>query len=378
MRSTTWSYTLSRYPCLVEMARDIALGIDPHPSHKGTPLAGLTDKSCRSPHNDDQPCPKPINYLANGEDPNLSPLDVMGLAGRLFSGPASLPALNAIFGWNPCNFASLSIFASNKANRPSNWTNEQFRGFNLNSLSGLSILLGPWSDFCLWCWAQYPHLGEGAQPRLVLGKDNDTFANQSICPANDWGQDQVRDVEKIWGATDPSTRNLFGTLANHALKRPLGTAGGSPASKDELDTLQKFIAQERIFIYNVWPWFRCGKRSTGDDGIHSDFSRVPCLWHWVDSLISCLKPSKIAALGSWSYDTGLLAPDAWLRGRSAILRGFPPGNHGSSSPTIDVFRHPSARSPSGWSDRWPNPLNWGNAGDRWHGKPNHQAFVDFL
>src|ERR1039458_10099852 len=98
--------------------------------------------------------------------------------------------------------------------------------------------------------------------------------------------------------------------------------------------LQIYIAAKRIFIYNVWPWFRCGDSSSGDEGIHSDFSKVPCLWHWLDHLINCLKPRKIAALGAWSWDVALSAPDAWLRERSALLSGFP-GD-------IDVFRRPSA------------------------------------
>ena len=368
MRNDIWTYTSQHFPCLIDLAKDIACGIDPclHPSHGRNPLSKLADKSC--PHskapcpNSDPDCPKPINYLANGEDPNRSPLDVRGLAGRLAKSPWGLPAP-----FVPCDFSSLSNLACNKADRAGSWTNEQLRGFNLDSTSGLAILLGPWSDFCLWCWAQNPSLGETEQPILILSKDNDTFAAQAISAARDWGVDQVQDVERIWGASDRSTQNLFGTLTDCALKRPVGTVGSKPASKDELLALQTYIAAKRIFVYNVWPWFRCGNSSSGNKGIHSDFSRVPCLWRWLDDLICCLRPRKIAALGAWSWHRPLSAPGAWLRARSTTLSGFPPG-------AIDVFLHPSAPA-CAWFRPW-NPSPWG-PGPRWGGKSNNQAFADF-
>jgi hypothetical protein len=258
------------------------------------------------------------------------------------------------------------VLASAKANRLAPWTNDQLRGFNLGDLSGLSILFGPWSDFCLWCWTLHPNLQENDGPTLILAKDNDTFFAQTISPAQDWGEAQVVDTAKIWGASDLSTQNLFGDLANRALNRRVGTKGNVPASQSELDALQKFIAAKRIFIYNVWPWFRCGKLSSNNHGIHNDLSKVPCLWHWVDALLGYLKPTRIAALGGWSYDTALPAPDAWLRRRLGSFTGL-----------IDVFRHPGSTI-NGWSSQWPTPGKWPGDPYRWGGKANNQAFVDFI
>ena len=357
MRSTIWTYTSHRFPCLTNLAKDIACGIDPHPSHGEVRLSALTDKSCPNSNTD---CPKPINYFANGEDPNLSPLKFMGLAGRLAGSPWGLPTR-----FVPCNFSSLSVLACNKANRAGSWTSEQLRGFNLNSASGVAILLGPWSDFCLWCWARFPALNETEQPILILSKDNDTFPVPTFSAARDWGEDQVQDVKKIWGASDRSTQNLFGTLTDCAFNWPLGKVGRKPASPGEQLALQEYIAAKRIFIYNVWPWFRCGSRSIGDDGIHSDLSTIPCLWYWLRLLVDCLNPRKIAALGAWSWDPPLSSPDARLR--SMLLSLFP-GN-------IDVFLHPSAWADA-WFKPWKNPSAWG-PGFRWGGKANNEAFADF-
>src|ERR1035438_10370968 len=261
MRSTIWTYTSPLFPCLIDLARDIARGIDPHPSNGGVSLSAWARRSC--PYSHHARCPSPINYLTNGEDPkNLPPLNVMGLAGRLAGSPPTR--------FVPCDFDSLSNLACSKANRRGSWTNEQLRGFNLDSASGLAILLGPWSDFCLWCWAQNPSLGESEQPILILSKDNDTLPAKTISPTQDWGVDQVEDVAKISSASDPSTQNLFGTLADCALNQPVGTYDSKPSSGGERLKLQQFIAAKRIFIYNVWPWFRCGDSSSGVEGIHSD------------------------------------------------------------------------------------------------------------
>jgi hypothetical protein len=318
------------------LAEEIAHGVDPHPSHGGISLSGLTDKGCQNCA--DKKCPQPINYLANCASPSV-------YKSWLHSGS---------FKFNPCDFHSLAPLATVKgASGFIPKSIPEFCGFNTGGTQGLSILLGPWSDYCLWCWAQHPHLGKDAKPILILGKDNDTFAAQTIHAGRDWGVDQVKDTAKISMAKDRSTKRLFGVIEDKAT-----SLGMKP---------DEFIAENRIFVYNIWPWFRCGNISTDVYGIHSDISRVPCLWHWLDMLIHCLEPHKIATLGGWSWDSALLSPDAKMR--SMMSSAFP-GN-------IEVFRHPSSRKPNGWFDTWKNPPTWGT-GDRWDGKKNNEAFKEFM
>jgi hypothetical protein len=281
MRTQIWDYLRNNHQCLIALAEEIAHGVDPHPSHSGFSLSGLMDKACQKCA--DKKCPQPINYLANCASPSVY---------------KSWPS----FSFNPCDFHTLAPLATVKgASGFIPKSIPDFCGFNTGGTQGLSILLGPWSDYCLWCWAQHPHLGKDAKPILILGKDNDTFAAQTINAGRDWGVEQVLDTAKIKMACDPSTQNLFGAIEELAVLSKMAVS--------------EFIAAKRIFVYNIWPWFRCGDKSTGDDGIHSDFSRVPCLWHWLDMLIRCLEPKKIAALGSWSYDYALCSPDEWLRQR---------------------------------------------------------------
>ena len=375
VRKTVWDYVSCEYPTLIDIAAEIAMGNDPL-KPGGSPLSACYDQNC--PNGEcgvcgSDRCPKPINYLAHGDRDALlipSPFfkqDIEGVKSKPPTGFVWRSSVRRLF--TGCNFDVLDQLADAKANPnllPTK-TCGQLRGFNTGGKKGLSIMFSPWTDFCLWSWARFPAHGETERPILILGKDTDIFAEQAISAAHDWGADQVEDVKRIWGASDRSTQNLFGTLANYALKQPLGKIGSKPASCRELVALCQFIAANRILIYNVWPWFRCGVRSSGNHGIHSDFSKVPCLWYWLDLLIACLKPRKIAALGGWSWCKTLSAPDEWLWARSTTLFRFPPGN-------IDVFRHPSAWV--SWSKPWKNPSKWGS-GPRWGGKANNQAFADF-
>ena len=255
VRKTVWDYVSCEYPTLNDIAAEIAMGNDPVKAG-GRPLSDCCDQNCPTERcgvcGSDR-CPKPINYLANGD--NTALLTTSHLFTEDIKGVLSKPPPG--FVWQPphkprcfrgCNFDILNQLADAKAGthlrRPQ--TCEQLRGFNTEGKKGLSILFSPWTDFCLWCWAQAPKPDETKRPILILGKDNDTFAAQFISPARDWGEDQVRDVAKVWGASDRSTQNLFGTLANYALKQTLGKIGSKPASLDEPDDLQQFIAANRI------------------------------------------------------------------------------------------------------------------------------------
>ncbi|MEI6076061.1 MAG: hypothetical protein WCS94_10830 [Verrucomicrobiota bacterium] len=336
MRTQIWDYLHNNYRCLIAVAEEIAIGVDPHTSHGGIALSGLMNKAC--PNCGDKRCPQPINYLANCASPSVY---------KSWQPSGS-------FKFNPCDFHALRPLAMVKGAPgfiPK--TNADFCGFNTGGTQGLSILLGPWSDYCLWCWSQYPQHYKNTKPILILGKDNDTFAAQTICAGQDWGVEQVNDTAKIGKAADISTQRLFGAIEEQAAMSNM--------------TVSEFIAAKRIFIYNIWPWFRCGNKSTGDDGIHSNFCRVPCLWHWLNMLIKCLNPHKIASLGGWSWDDALHAPDALMR--SMLPTAFPGA--------IEVFRHPSSRNPNGWFDPWENPPAWG-MGDRWGGKNNNEEFKDFV
>ena len=144
----------------------------------------------------------------------------------------------------------------------------------------------------------------------------------------------MSDVEKITRASDHSTKNLFGAIEKRAL---------SPKT-----TVSEFIAARRIFIYNIWPWFRCGQQSSGKDGIHSDFSKVPCLEHWLAMLINCFNPRKIATLGTWAFndDAHTLEADIRYKRPSWFIKNFLKSTpafagHKADSPEVRQFYHPS-------------------------------------
>ena len=159
MRTQIWDYVRKNHQCLIALAEEIANGVDPHKSHGGTSLCGLMDKSCQKCTS--KKCPQPINYLANCAAPSV-------YKGWLKGGS---------FKFNPCDFHTLLPLATVKGGSGfAPKTDSEFCGFNTGGTQGLSILFGPWSDFCLWCWAQHPHLGNDTKPILILGKDNDTFA----------------------------------------------------------------------------------------------------------------------------------------------------------------------------------------------------------
>jgi hypothetical protein len=325
----------------------------------------------------------PINYLVNSV-PYSS--ESNGLAGRLTNdvlgtGTCLPHSLGSASVFNGCNFDALADLAQAKhagLRPPKGFSDPELRGFNLRTGLGLSVLFSPWTDFCLLCWADYQRRYDQGEvddkpterPTLILAKDYYPLSCCSITAGNDWGVEEIMVLNNICSVywkkkfccslippQDKSTQNLFNAIGKAA------TPGQS---------LEDFIGQKRIFIYNIWPWFRCGQSPSGNGGIHSDFThvRIRIIWDWLDQLIACLNPGKVAALGDWSYRDPSLTyptPDAFLRKYSKAL---------GPTITVDVFRHPSAsRKPHDWLSPWaPDP--W--IRPRWVGKTNAEAFRDFV
>jgi len=254
-------------------------------------------------------CPHPLNFLANGEGPSESPL---GITSYL---PAGFAMKNVFTG---SNFGALSSLAAAKSSAHGS-TDQELRGFNSVGARGLAVLLGPWTDYCLWCWSRFPD--SKTQPTLILGKDNSTLAEENVVSGVDWGAQQIVDTAKVTLAQDKSTQRLFGTME------------GLAATKNV--TLQEYIAQERIIVVNVWPWFRCGTESSGDQGVHANFGKVPAVHSFLTELARALQPQKVVCTGSWSwYSTRRPFVDEWIT-RSVRLAGSPA--------LIRSTLHPSAR-----------------------------------
>lgn len=323
-RQKVWDYLKdSQFRCLIEIVKLQAQA-------EGGSKAGQTRKRCQLCVG--QKCPQPINFLLNATPHEDA---AMGLAGQLPEGFQLAGALTCLNGirpsarvFNGCNFEVLQelAVAKNGASLGSP-TPDQLRGFGLHSPLGLSILLGPWADYCLWCWSMHPSCGDGVPPTVIFGKDNSCFADETITVGKDWGVDQVHDTARISSASDKpsdkSSRVLFGAIKSVA-------AGSSNLS------IEEFIARKRILVCNVWPWFRCGLSSSGDTGVHSDFAKVQLVWEFAQALVSCLTPAKVACLGGWTDPNTSKVPEQWVRKE---LLGLPVS---SNSPKIDVFPHPSA------------------------------------
>lgn len=317
-RRNIWEY-LSKleFACLKDVARTQAVAGE----------SGAVKQKCQLCVG--QKCPQPINLLTNATCFTDAP---HGLAGELPPGYKLAGALSCLNNlptgtpvFNGCNFGVLQQLAEAKQGAPlANPASHELRGFGLKRPLGLAILLGPWADYCLWCWSQHPQLGDGVSPILMLGKDNSCFADESVTSGTDWGAEQVHDTAQIRKASDKSSRVLFGAVATTAERLP------TPMR------IEEFIAARRILVCNVWPWFRCGLSASGNTGIHSDFAKVPLVRDFAQGLVSCLSPSQIACLGSWTDPNSTRRPEQWVRSELLGLSAS------SSAPQIKVFPHPSA------------------------------------
>jgi hypothetical protein len=353
---------------LVGVARDIASG-----GTAGPTLTSLAQQSCTICRG--QACPQPINYLANAEPPAKAPKGLAGLlqAGTQITGSLRclqrLPVGGAVF--NGCNFAVLQPLAAAKdANLPpQGLTDRQLRGFDGTGRAGLSVVFGPWSDFCLWCWKNYP---SDSKPILILGKDNSPFAEEEVNAGQDWGAAGVMQIHDFWNA-DCSTNRLFRTIWDAAFSREPLIPDPRTANAAQTAEFHRFIGERRIFVFNVWPWFRCGQNASGPAGIHRDnVFQLPNQpwWNILDQLIHCLAPQKIATLGNWAFDykideTQLL--EAVLDNAFLIKSGV----------RVEVFRHPASKE---WFTPWEAPADVQSPWEfrRWTGITNRDAFRKFL
>lgn len=325
IRQTIWNYVQQHHPCLIQVADYIAKGsAQPH-----APTLGLP----------------PLNFLVNAEPPASFPL---GLAGCITS-------------------PTVTSFAAGKQSNA--------EGFMAQTALGLGILFGTWSDYCLYCWAKGHSVHrEEFFVTLLFGRDHGAMQDilgkprqgcAPLKPGVDWGETEVRD---FYQSSDPSTVNLFTSIYRSAKPGCSRLVFGPHASPQAQADLERFISEYRLFIYNVWPWFRSGASSTDSRSIHSNLHQVSVVKRTLSDLVHALSPLKIAALGSWSYDTS--APTATHHLQNALL---PTGYNG----VTEVFRHPSAYGRTGWQRRWQAPFRW-SADLRWGGKSNAEAFQDFI
>jgi hypothetical protein len=197
----------------------------------------------------------------------------------------------------------------------------------------------------------------------ILGKPRQGCAQ--LIPGVDWGEMEVRG---FYESSDPSTMNLFTSIYRAAKPGSSCVVFGPNASTQAQHDLELFIAEKQLFAFNIWPWFRSGTSSTASENIHANLHQVAAVQKSLSDLVHCLSPLKIAALGSWSYETS--APTATHHLQNAFLSGGYKG-------VADVFRHPSAYGKQKWQLPWQAPALWGG-GLRWGGKPNAQAFQDFI
>ena len=357
VRQTVWDYVSAKHHKLIDIAAEIAMGNDRIEEASKANLLEDGDLDGDSPtarraeerllsdcYDQNCPngkcgvcgsarCPKPINYLANGD--NIARLETSPLFKEDIRGIMSAPPRGLV--WRPpgrprvfsgCNFDVLDQLADAKAspNLLPTKTCEQLRGFNTQGKKGLSILFSPWTDFCLWCWALYDAVAsrdearQHLKPIFVLGKDYFPLSWDYISGNEDWGVSRTLDI-LIRQNSDTSTTNLFGSI------NQLAAGFGM--------TLVEFIGWKRIFVYNVWPWFRCGQDTSGNSGVHSNIAGVPGIVHWLHELRGALTPRKIATLGDWAYKNK--PSNTWFIG--AFLLSPPP------APQVVHFYHLSS---PGW------------------------------
>jgi hypothetical protein len=315
-------------PSLITLARTLAAdSTDP------ASIAVISRKSCQLACS--QPCPSPINYMVNGADPRSFPGGLGGILTRNIVGTkCASPRCSGgppVVRFNGCDFGSLGSLATAKygLHGTGTITPQQLRGFlpnppsELQELPGLAILFSPWTDFCLLCWAMFPE--SQSHPTLIFAKDYYPLACCDVCAGVDWGVQNLwpyssslrpsptfASLRAVASSTDKSTKNLFGAIDARAASRGL--------------SLEEYIGRNRIVIFNVSPWFRCGTVSSDGDGIHSNLGSV----HQVTLLLSSLagpilSPSKIAALGGWAGTVSSRSVNRWL----------------PDPPSTDLFFHPA-------------------------------------
>jgi len=320
----------------------------------------------------------PINFLANGERGRTLHLERENVIGTYWDEehlkelkvemPVSITLARASglpeFSFDGSNFEALTPLAKAKSGTQKlPFSESQLRGFGLDSATGLSFVFSPWSDFCLLCWEFYDRLlQEGkrvepavAQPFLILSRDYYPLYNEYVLAGDDWALSRMFDCnhsnQRFWSCwkvstnanltVDAGTLKLFGAItatAGSTTDKDFRRAWEGLRTGESATTLEEFIGRERIFIYNVWPWFRSGRDCTGDNGIHPDLSRAPRVRGWLNRIIDLLSPRAIATLGSWSWDSrnpGWLHRELFTTAAAAVR--------------CDSFHHPS--SPS-WEGRW--------------------------
>jgi hypothetical protein len=345
----------------------------------------------------------PINFLANGQRGRTLHLERENVIGTYWNEenlaklkvemPVSITLARASglpeFSFNGSNFEALTSLAKAKSGTPNlPFSESQLRGFGLDSAIGLSFVFSPWSDFCLLCWEFYDRLlQEGkrvepvaARPFLILGRDYYPLYNEYVLAGDDWALSRMVDCNhsnpRFWSwwdvstranlEVDPSTRNLFGTIAAAATGKDFRREWQDLWRGEAATTLEEFIGRERIFIYNAWPWFRSGTDCTGPKGIHPDFSSASGVSRWLNRLIDTLIPRAIATLGDWSWDND---HPGWLHRK---LFNTPAANV-----PCDSFYHPSRRWEGLWDARSRTKPAWSNT---WRNEDvrNCDAFTNFL
>ena len=254
---------------------------------------------------------------------------VTAITHRRFNHSMAATFIKTFVGWRRRNLGYMAQNSQMVNIAASGWLLRMLRG-RLTFRDSL-FLFSPWTDFCLLCWDYYDclkkkngNLPEPGNPILIFGRDYYPLSHECVEANEDWGLNRMFCCNSskpiFWGhygilthstkCTDPSTFNLFKAIESAASRYPMG--------------LEEYIGWKRILVYNVWPWFRCGQEVTGGKNIHSDFSRVPAVCDSASRIVDALKPSKIAALGEWSYWRG----PSWLQYSSCGFQ-IRPVRHGS-------------------------------------------------
>lgn len=303
MRRTIWKFLRGDDvgTRLTAIAREVALGNSIPP-----PIHGLSSGATA------------INYLANGAAPESAPFGLCSL----------LPGGFQLRSFTGLNFAHLQPLAHAKSagTVACNVSVERLCGFLTGGLAGFSILLGGWTDFCLWCWAQHEADPE-ARVTLILASDNGPLATSRPIDAGvDWGCLEVVDVRRFWSLkTDKSTSRLFREIAARAYGTHEALDQKLRSNPTCLSEFERYVGTKRILVLNVWPWFRIGHTATGRH-IHP-FNKVSEVHELVASVIAAINPHIVVTLGAWAVGNSIgglnPAPETWLKracGSGRILR----------------------------------------------------------
>ncbi len=182
---------------------EIARG-DTDPTACSSRQCRLTDSQFRIP----QPCPAPINYLANGNRSTTLKTSHGTLIGTCLANLASYCHHSPPFQpFNGCNFHDLRWLAEAKSGlHGAKFSNGQYRGFGMAApdaerppdFPGLSFLFSPWTDFCLLCWDYYDclkkkngNLPEPGNPILIFGRDYYPLSHECVEANEDWGLNRM-------------------------------------------------------------------------------------------------------------------------------------------------------------------------------------------